>query len=265
MLFTIACEKNDVANIEQPKKEVSEQHRLTHDKIVQAKIELDAWRAAALANIANGKYINRMESLNDENNGRISLINDPNFVNMLYHAAHGNLSMYDNYSSLMNTSSFNHFLSIAHQQNATIGDIFDQNSQSADFFVNSISFVLADAALVFNNNSAFSALSQEDQLQVVRDGILFYFQNDPTIGTPPSGIQISNSLLDEVSGCLFDAVGGFLIGNYKIIRDIVGAVSGSPMGYAFVYAMAGRILKQALHNAGGWVGMAMSFAWCMIF
>lgn len=260
--YFAACKKNDVTKIEQPKIEVSEQHRLTHDKIVEAKVALDEWRAEALANIASGKY--RMRALDDEPTGRTSLINDPNFVNLLYHTAYGNLSMYDQYSGSMNTTSFNHFVSAAQQQNATMEEIFDQNSQSADPFVTNASFVLADAALVNTNNTAFTALSQTDQLQVVRDGISFYFQNDPSIGTPPSGIQVT-SIIDDISGCLFDAVGGFLIGNYRIIRDIAGALTGSPMGYAFIYNMAGRILKQAFHNAGGWVGMAMGFAWCMIF
>lgn len=265
-LFFSSCNKNDNKKIEQPQILVSEQHLLTHAKIVEAQQALDDWRIKALSNISSGKYSNTMKSYSDgEPAGWSSLVSDTNFVNLLYHAAYGNLSIYDHYSGSMNTNSFNQFITAAYQQNATLENIFDQYGQSADPFLSNISFVLADAALINYNNTDFNMLSEAAQIEILKDAIDFYFHNDPSLGTPPSGIQFTSTLLNEISDCLFDAVGGFLIGNYGIIRDIYGALTGSQLGYAFVYNMAGRILKQAFNNAGGWVGISLGFAWCMIF
>jgi len=261
----IGCEKDKNMKLDSPI-EVSQQHTLTHNKIVEAKKALNEWHSAALANIEYRKISPKIRSFSDnEPTGRTSVVNDPNFVNFLYHTALGNLNIYDHYSGSMNTTTFNHFVAAAYQENSNLANIFDQYGQSADPFVANMSFVLADAALINYNNTAFNSLTETEQRQVIKDGIDFYFLNDPVIGTPPSGIIISNSLLDEISGCLFDAVGGFLIGNYRIIRELYGAISGSSMGYSFVYAMAGRIMKQAFVNSGGWAGMALGFAWCMIF
>ncbi|WP_264899348.1 hypothetical protein [Sediminibacterium sp. TEGAF015] len=261
-----SCKKSDLVKIDQSDEISSAQFKLTHKKINEAKIALNQWRTLALQNIALGRYSNVLKSYSTNEPSVVnSLVADPNFVNLLYHSVYGNLSLYDEYAGSMNTTSFNQFISAAYQVNASLENIFEQNGQSSDPFIANMSLVLADAALINYNNTDFNQLSQQAQIEVVRNAIDFYFQNDPTIGTPPSGIQLTNVYLNEISSCLFDAVGGMLIGNYKIIRDIYGALTGSPMGYAFVYNMAGRILKQAFNNAGGWVGISISFAWCMVF
>lgn len=261
-----SCKKNEITINENVNVKSNEKYKRIHNKIVEAKNALNLWRTSALQNIAIGKYSNVMKSYSTvENSAVSSLVSDPNFVNLLYHSAYGSLSLFEEYAGSMSTTNYNQFITAAYQVNASLENIFDQNGQSADPFISNISLILADAALINYNNTDFHLLSQAVQLEIIRDAIDFYFQNDPSLGTPPSGIQLTSIHLSEISNCLFQAVGGVLIGNYKIIRDIYGALTGSPIGYAFVYNMAGRILKQAFHNAGGWVGITLDFAFCLAF
>lgn len=203
----------------------------------------------------------------------LELVNDPEFVELLQTTVENSLDNYSYYLDDLGEEQYNSFVNAVSNPENDPQQTFTNYGVQIDPFIDNASAVFAQAAITLNSNPSFALLDEEEQISTLAEAIGFYFPS--THGTPSGTSTLGrfssmqklapSALLSEIGGCLFDAVGGYLIGNVRIIRDIYGAISGSSMGYAFVYAMAGRILRQSLTNAGGWFGIAASFAWCMIF
>nr|WP_294994376.1 hypothetical protein [uncultured Sediminibacterium sp.] len=269
LCFISGCKKSETGGVISVSSDEKIRLQQISVKIKEAQLQAKEWYEKAIHNIKSGKYdylkLVKVQRSDDGGvGGNESLVTDTAFVGLLYSTIYNGLENYDYYVHSMGTTAYNSFVAEAMSANADMSSLFTSYGQFEDPFLENSAAVFANAALVMNNNADFANLDPVSQKAVLEESIGFYFENDPVLSTPPSGIQVS-SILSDVTSCLWDAVGGYLIGNARIIRDIVGAINGSSMGYAFIYAMAGKILKQTFVNAGGWFGIAAGFAWCMIF
>lgn len=187
--------------------------------------------------------------------------NDTSFVSLCYKVLYGIHPMLDYYQTSTGTqwTDFNDRMKLTGTY-ASLSRTFTAFGVSEDPFFDYNAHIFASCAFLYSRYPGFSNLPQDQQVAAINSAIAFNFG-----GGSLAGEVSTMDLWGDVGLCLAEAVGGYLIGNYRLIRSIASAITGSPMGYAFVYATAGRILKQSIINAGGVWGIAASFAFCMIF
>lgn len=259
----IACDKKEVNDSRTKTKKLE----IIDAKVKQAKQESKIWYDHAINKIKENQRNKHSTALlsSTSNYSGIDLVNDTAFVGLLYETINSNLNTYSYYLNEVGDENFQNFVTTLTANGTDPVQAFNYYDVQVDYFINNMSGIFAQAALTLQNNPDFSSLTIEQQNAVLQNAIDYYFPSNNYQGLiPPSGIQV-NGLMEEIGGCLFDAVGGYIIGNARLVRDIYNAINGSSLGYSFVYAMSGRILKQSLSNAGGWFSIAASFAWCMIF
>lgn len=263
-LFLASCNKN---NIEQNDLSQSK-NNVIDSRINEARIESKIWYDNAIKKIKEkNKETSPVVSLQSTNstNDEPALVNDTAFVGLIYETINENLNTYSYYLNQTGDANFQNFVTALTNNGIDPVVTFNNYDLQIDTFVNNMTGIFAQAAIVLQNNPNFNNLSTAQQNAAVYDAITYYFPaDDYQYAIPPSGIQV-NGLMQEISSCLFQSVKGYLVGNIKIVRDIYNAITGSTFGYSFIYAMSGRILKQTLKDAGGWFGIAFDFSMCMIF
>jgi hypothetical protein len=263
-LFLVSCNKN---NIEQNDLSQSK-NNVIDSRINEARIESKIWYDNAIKKIKEkNKETSPVVSLQSTNstNDEPALVNDTAFVGLIYETINENLNTYSYYLNQTGDANFQNFVTALTNNGIDPVVTFNNYDLQIDTFVNNMTGIFAQAAIVLQNNPNFNNLSTAQQNAAVYDAITYYFPaDDYQYAIPPSGIQV-NGLMQEISSCLFQSVKGYLVGNIKIVRDIYNAITGSTFGYSFIYAMSGRILKQTLKDAGGWFGIAFDFSMCMIF
>jgi hypothetical protein len=263
-LFLVSCNKN---NIEQNDSSES-RNNVIDSRINEARIESKIWYDNAIKKIKEkNKETSPVVSLQSTNstNDEPALVNDTAFVGLIYETINENLNTYSYYLNQTGDANFQNFVTALTNNGIDPVVTFNNYDLQIDTFVNNMTGIFAQAAIVLQNNPNFNNLSTAQQNAAVYDAITYYFPaDDYQYAIPPSGIQV-NGLMQEISSCLFQSVKGYLVGNIKIVRDIYNAITGSTFGYSFIYAMSGRILKQTLKDAGGWFGIAFDFSMCMIF
>lgn len=261
----LSCNKREIDNSKQNQTKIES----FESRVRQAKTESKVWYDNAIHKIKENqnkkKNIDLLSTTINTTHSEIDLVNDTAFVGLLYETINSNLNTYSYYLNQVGDDNFQDFVTTLTSNGIDPVVTFNNYNLQVDTFINNMTIIFAQAAMTIQNNPEFNNLPADQQDIVLQNAINYYFpSNEYQYAIPPSGIQVSG-LLEEISGCLFDAVGGYLIGNARLIRDIYNAINGSSLGYQFIYTMSSRIIKQSFTNAGGWFGIAAGFAWCMIF
>lgn len=149
-----------------------------------------------------------------------------------------------------------------------VSSVMSSYGMDENIFFNTNASIFASIAYIVSRYPEFEYLTTEEKRQVIQNAVSYNMNpwQEVSMMAEDGGGETTNAVsINQVAGCLTGALFSYVVDNWALAKAIYQGITGSSMGWSFVVGMAKNILKTSLQNAGGIWGIAMNFAFCLLW